>query len=90
VTSLHLRKTKQTYKVHDLTGKYQSVESVHHFLDAGRVVPPVNIEQIDVGRPELLQGTLDSEMHGLDVITAIQNLLLDSVVAKLSVVRVLG
>ena len=66
------------------------MESVHHLLDTSGIVPPVNIEQIDVGGPELLQGAFDGEVHGLHVVAAIQYFLLDGAVAKLGIVRVLG
>ena len=53
-------------KVEDLASGNQGVETMHNFLDTGSEIPPVNIKQIDVVRTQLLQRTVDRDMHRLE------------------------
>ena len=54
-----------THQVENLSLYYQVMKSVHHLLNAGRVIPPMNVENIDVVRTKLLQGRVDREGHRL-------------------------
>ena len=47
------------------------MKAVHHLFDASGIVPPVNIEQINIGRAELLEGILDGDVKGLDVVAVV-------------------
>jgi len=38
------------------------MERAHDFLNAGVIVPPVQIQEIYVARPQLLEGSLDRHM----------------------------
>jgi len=51
------------------------MKAIHNFLDAGRVVPPVEIENVDVIRAKLLQGRFDGEMQRLGAVSDIMRLL---------------
>lgn len=48
-------------EVHDFAGLDEVVESVHHLLDRGGVVPEVDIEDVNVRRLELLERVVDLE-----------------------------
>lgn len=75
-------------EVEDLARRDKVMETVHDFLHAGGVVPPVNIENIDIAGAKLLERVLDREMQRLDIVTDISRLLLE-VVATFVVGRVL-
>lgn len=57
------------------------MESVHDLLDAGVIIPEMNIEDIDVRGSQLLKAGVNTNMHGLDIVASILNLLLDSLVS---------
>ena len=65
------------------------VQAVHGFLDAGRVVPPVEVQNVNVGGTELLKGGLDGDVHGLHAVSGIVNLVTDRRIASLEVGSVL-
>ena len=47
------------------------METIHHLFDASGVIPPVNVEQIDVGRTKLPEGIFDGDVKGLDVVALV-------------------
>lgn len=53
------------------------MKSMHNFLDARRKVPIMDIEQIDVSRLQALKRALDGEVHRLDVVPGVHDLLRD-------------
>jgi len=53
------------------------MQSVHDFFDRAIKVPPVDVEQIDVGRAEFLQARFDGNMKRFGVVSDELNLLLD-------------
>ena len=46
----------------------EAVEGVHDLLDGGGVVPPVEVQDVDVGRAELLERRFDGEVQRLGVV----------------------
>lgn len=44
------------------------VEGVHKLFNSSRVVPPMNIEDVDVIRAKLLERVLDRDVQGLGVV----------------------
>lgn len=66
------------------------MQSMHDFLDTGLPVPPMHIKEIDVVGPELLQGSFDRKVHGLEIVSRVIDFLDDLVVARLEVGGVLG
>jgi len=65
------------YQVKYFASLYEVVESIHHFLDGRLPIPPVDIEYVDVRRPQLLQAGFNADMHRLYIVSDIQRLLLD-------------
>lgn len=47
------------------------MQAVHHLLNAGGVVPPMEIEQVDIVDAQLFQRFLDEDVRGLDVVTGV-------------------
>jgi len=58
-------------EVNDLALFAYGVQAEHELGDAGCEVPPVNVEDVDVGRLELLQGSLDAKTEALGAVAAI-------------------
>ena len=44
------------------------METVHYLFNARLIVPPMDVEDIDVGGTQPLQGTFNGKMHVLGVI----------------------
>ena len=65
------------------------MKPVHDLLDVCSVVPVVDIENVEVGCAEALEARLDGEVQGLDVVTAVVDLLCNSGVSEMGVVGVL-
>lgn len=65
------------------------VKTIHNLLNTGRVVPPVDIEDVDIIGPKFLQRSFDGYMHGFDAIAIIVGLLQDTGCASLEVGSVL-
>ena len=78
-----------TYKVENFAGHDELVEVVHDLLDAAPVVPPVNVQKVNVRRAQLLERSLDSEVHRLGAVATIVDLCLDRWVELLELRRVL-
>lgn len=57
------------------------MESIHDFLDAGVEIPEMNIKDIDVRSSQLFQAAVDTDVHRLDIVSSIMDLLLDSLVS---------
>jgi hypothetical protein len=57
------------------------MESVHDLLDASVEIPEMDIQDIDVRGSQLFKAGIDTNMHGLDIVAGIMNLLLDSLVS---------
>ena len=72
-----------THEVEHFPRGNKCMEGMHELGDAGIPVPEMNIVQIDVGRPELLQGSLDVEVKRLRAGASVEDLLLDRVVPVL-------
>lgn len=47
------------------------MESVHQLRDGGVVIPPVDVEDVNVCRAELLQTVVQTDGHTFDVVTEI-------------------
>ena len=78
-----------TYEVEDLAGEDEVVETVHDLLDVGRVVPVVNVQDIDIVRAEALQAILHREHERLDVVARVVNLLFERIIAPTEIVGIL-
>jgi hypothetical protein len=78
-----------TYQIQDFALHDEIVQAIHHFLDPGRPVPPVEVQNVDVGGAQLLQAGFDADVHGLDAVSDIKHLLRDGVVSALVVGAVL-
>ena len=50
-------------EVEDFAGGDEIVEAEHDFFDRGRVVPPVDVEDVDVAGLEFLETGLDADAH---------------------------
>jgi hypothetical protein len=59
------------------------VQRQHNFLDTGRVLPPVNVEDIDIVSLESPQRVLQTETHGFGAVAGIVGLDLDALVRDL-------
>lgn len=46
------------------------MKRVHHLLDAGVVIPPMNVKDIDIRRAQLLERVFDAQMERLQTIPA--------------------
>lgn len=51
------------------------VQAVHDLFDAGGVVPPVHIEDVDVRRAQLLERIFSGEVHRFGVVPDVVGLL---------------
>ena len=67
------------YQVKHFSLLNEHVEAIHHFFDGGLPVPPVDVENIDIRRPEVLQACLQAEMHRLEIVPRVHHLLSDVV-----------
>ena len=68
----------------------QRIQRLHELFDAGRVVPPVNVEDIDIVGPEFAQGVLKGNTQAFLVIAAVvdADALVDVIFAVQRVCRV--
>ena len=57
-----------TYKVENFAGHDELVEVVHDLLDAAPVVPPVNVQKVNVRRAQLLERVVHGVDHGLEAV----------------------
>ena len=53
------------------------MKAIHHFLDGSLPIPPVDVENVDVCSSQLLQAGFYTNMHRLDIVSGIEDLLLD-------------
>jgi hypothetical protein len=61
-------------KVQDLSRPHNIVQGEHNLLDGRRVIPPVNIENINVIGLQLDQGGLERVLEGFLVVTSVIDL----------------
>ena len=78
-------------KIQDLAFHNQIVKTIHDLLDATCIVPEMDIKQIDVGGSQLLERILNGDVHGLDTVTRVENLLFDRFVVgvEMRIARIL-
>ena len=65
-----------TYQVEHLSLLNERVKAVHHLFDASLPIPPVDIEDVDVRRPQFLQARFDTHVHRFHAVSRVQHLLL--------------
>ena len=65
------------------------MQRVHNFFDRGIIVPPMDVQQVDVRSAEFLQASLDTDVHRLSIVSGIVGLLYNRVVSALEVCGVL-
>ena len=51
------------------------VKAVHDLLDTRGIVPPVDVEDVYIRRPQLLERVLDRDVHRFDIVSDIVHLL---------------
>jgi hypothetical protein len=51
------------------------VQALHDLLDAGLPIPPVHVQQVNIARAEVLQRRFNRDVHRLDVVSSVVNLL---------------
>lgn len=66
-----------TYEIQDFSLSDEVVQTVHDLLDAGSVIPPMHIENVDVVCLEFLERRLHGDVQRLDVVPEILRLLLE-------------
>jgi hypothetical protein len=52
-----------TYEVQDLALDDKIVEPIHHLLDTGVPVPPVDIKDVDIRSAQFLETRVHADMH---------------------------
>jgi hypothetical protein len=65
------------------------MQTIHDFFDGSIPIPPMNVENINVGCSKLLQAVVHADIHVLDAVADIIDLLLDGWVTVFVVCRVL-
>ena len=65
------------YQIEHFSLLNEYVEAIHHFLDRSLPVPPVDVENINVCRSQFLQAGFHANMHRFDIVSCIEDLLLD-------------
>ena len=85
-----LSDAKATYQIQDFALHNQVIQAIHDLLDATGVVPPMDIENIDIVSPQFLERRFKGDVQGLQVIPDIRRLLFDTVVASLVVRSILN
>ena len=58
------------------------MQRVHDFLDAGGIIPPVEIEDVDVAGAQPLERLFDRDVQRLGVVSGVGSLDLDPVVSS--------
>ena len=53
------------------------MQTIHDLLHTARVVPPMNVEDVNIISAELLQARINAIAHRLEIVTRVENLLLD-------------
>lgn len=53
------------------------MEGLHYFLDARVPIPPMKVQEVDIGGPELLQRSLEGNVQRLGVVADVHDLLVD-------------
>ena len=66
-----------THEIEYLSLSDEVVKTIHYFLNTGRVVPPVDIEDVDIIGPKFFQRSFDGYMHGFGAIAVKVGLLQD-------------
>lgn len=73
----------ETYEVENLSLDDECMQGIHDFLDGGTIIPPVHIENVDIGSAQLLEGFFYGHMERFVVVTRIINFVRDVVLASL-------
>jgi hypothetical protein len=84
-----LLELEKTYEIYDLALQNEGVEGFHYFLDARVPVPPVEEQQVDVGRTQFFEGCFDGHVQRFRVVACIEDFLLNRTVAAFVVCSVL-
>lgn len=73
----------ETYEVENLSLDDECMQGIHDFLDGGSIIPPVHIENVDIGSAQLLEGFFYGHMERFVVVTRIIDFVRDVVLASL-------
>ena len=65
------------------------MQAVHDLFDGCMQVPVVEVQDVDIRRPQLLKARLNAELEILEVVTNVVHALLERLVPGSEVVRVL-
>lgn len=79
-----------TDQMKDLPRSNQMMQTPHQLLHAGVPVVPMNIQNVDIGGPEALEGGLDGDVHGFRAVARVLDFLRDGGVGALPWGGVLG
>ena len=84
---LQTRAQNATHQIQDFALHDEVVQAVHNLFDARVIIPPVQVEDVDVVRAQLLQRAVQGHIHRLEIVADKTCLLL--LVAALPATRVL-
>jgi hypothetical protein len=56
------------------------MQGIHDLLDGGIVVPPMNVQDIDIGGPEFLEAGVDRNVHAFGIVPYVVDLELNVLV----------
>jgi hypothetical protein len=65
------------------------MESTHDFFDRRLIIPPVNIQNVNIGSAKIVQTRFYRVANGFDIILCVANLLFDIIVPVLTRRRIL-
>ena len=85
-----MTRSGHTYQIQDPARDDEIVQPVHHLLHGGVQVPVVEVQDVDIRRPQLLQARLNAELEALEVVADVVDALLQLRVSGPEVVGVLA
>ena len=89
-TTRAMTRSGHTYQIQNLARDDEIVQPVHHLLHGGVQVPVVEVQDVDIRRPQLLQARLNAELEALEVVADVVDALLQLRVSGPEVVGVLA
>ena len=75
--------TCETYEVENLSLNDECMQGIHDFLDGGIIIPPMHIENVDIGSAQLLEGFFYGNMERFVVVTRIIHFVCDMALSSL-------
>src|SRR5712691_8676787 len=78
------------YEINNLSLDDERVQRIHDLMARGAIIPPMNIENVDVRSSQLLERSLYRHMKRFGIVTRVVNLVSDIVLGSLEAGCVLG